>query len=106
MTLQRLFSPRNAAMLAGLAVATLAPILFRGNQYNMVLATTVLLYAVLATAWNIIGGMAGQLDLGVAAYVGLGAFTAGTLLIRWNITPWIGMPCVSTPTCPTTTSCW
>lgn len=92
MTLQRLFSPRNAAMLAGLAVATLAPILFRGNQYNMVLATTVLLYAVLATAWNIIGGMAGQLDLGVAAYVGLGAFTAGTLLIRWNITPWIGMP--------------
>ncbi len=57
----------------------------------MVLVTTVLLYAVLASAWNIIGGMAGQLDLAAAAYLGLGAFTTGTLLIRWNITPWIGM---------------
>ena len=57
----------------------------------MVLATTVLLYGVLATAWNIIGGMAGQLDLAAFAYLGLGAFTSGTLLLRWNITPWLGM---------------
>ena len=55
------------------------------------LLTTVVMYAVLATAWNIIGGMGGQLDLAAGAYLGLGAFTGGTLLIRWNITPWLGM---------------
>lgn len=73
------------------SLIALVPLAIGKNQYYMVLVTTVLLYAVLASAWNIIGGMAGQLDLGAGAYVGLGAFTTGTLLIRWNITPWIGM---------------
>jgi branched-chain amino acid transport system permease protein len=35
--------------------------------------------------------MGGQLDLSAGAYLGIGAFTTGTLLIRWNITPWLGM---------------
>jgi branched-chain amino acid transport system permease protein len=90
--LRRIFSIQNAAMIGVATIAALVPLLLGTNQYNMVLATTVMLYAVLASAWNIIGGMAGQLDLAVGAYVGVGAFTSGTLLIRWNITPWIGMP--------------
>ena len=57
----------------------------------MMLLTTVVMYGVLATAWNIIGGMAGQFDLAAGGYLGLGAFTAGTLLIRWDISPWLGM---------------
>jgi len=74
-----------------LVVALLLPLLFRKNAYSMILLTTIVLYGVLTTAWNIIGGMAGQLDLAAGAYLGLGAFTSGTLLIRWNITPWVGM---------------
>ena len=82
----------NRVLLIGVfAVALVIPLLIRTNQYNLVLVTTVLLYGVLATAWNIIGGMAGQLDLAAFAYLGLGAFTSGTLLIRWNVSPWIGM---------------
>ena len=92
MYLRRIFSVHNAAMLGVATIAALIPLLLGNNQYNMVLATTVLLYAVLASAWNIIGGMAGQLDLAVGAFVGVGAFTSGTLLIRWDVTPWIGMP--------------
>jgi len=75
----------------GLAIALVIPLLIRSNQYNVVLVTTVLLYGVLATAWNIIGGMAGQLDLAAFAYLGLGAFTSGTLFIRWDVSPWLGM---------------
>jgi branched-chain amino acid transport system permease protein len=74
-----------------LAVALLLPLLFRNSAYSMILLTTIILYGVLTTAWNIIGGMAGQLDLAAGAYLGLGAFTSGTLLIRWNVTPWAGM---------------
>ena len=81
----------RAGVLAGLAIILLIPVLLGSNQYNMVLVTTVLFYAVMATSWNIIGGMAGQMDLAAAAYLGLGAFTAGTLLIRWNVSPWLGM---------------
>lgn len=88
---RRLRAYRLLPLLAGLALALLIPLLLGRNQYAMVLATTVLMYSVLATAWNIIGGMAGQLDLAAFAYLGLGAFTSGTLLLRWNVTPWIGM---------------
>lgn len=79
------------ALFLVLGLAMLVPVVIRSNQYYLILVTTVLLYAVLATAWNIIGGMGGQLDLAAGAYLGLGAFTAGTLLIRWNVTPWLGM---------------
>jgi branched-chain amino acid transport system permease protein len=86
-----LISPKNLTILALLAAALYIPVLLRGNNYATLLATNVLLYATLATAWNIIGGMGGQLDLSAGAYLGIGAFTAGTLLLRWNISPWIGM---------------
>jgi len=76
---------------AVLAAAALLPLAFLNNQYRLVLLTTIVMYGVLTTAWNLIGGMAGQLDLAAGAYLGRGAFTAGTLLIRWNVTPWVGM---------------
>lgn len=70
----------------------LLPIFFGFNDYYILLATLVVFYATIATTWNIIGGMAGQTDLAAASYLGLGAFTCGTLIIRWNIPFWIGMP--------------
>lgn len=82
---------RILLLLAGVAIVLAVPAVVGNNEYIMVLVTTVVLFAVLATAWNIIGGMAGQLDLAAAGYLGLGAFTTGTLLLRWNITPWVGM---------------
>lgn len=91
MNVKNLFTPRNILILIGIGIALVIPLIFNAGQYTMLLMTTVLLYAILASAWNIIGGMAGQLDLAAAAYLGLGAFTTGTLLIRWNITPWVGM---------------
>jgi branched-chain amino acid transport system permease protein len=85
------FSNTSLTLMVALVLTALIPLALHTNQYAMVLITTVLMYAILASAWNIIGGMGGQFDLGAFGYVGLGAFTTGTLLIRWNITPWIGM---------------
>ena len=79
------------AWLGALVIALSVPAVVGTNQYTMMLVTTVLLYGVMASAWNIIGGMAGQMDLAATAYLGLGAYTVGTLLIRWNVSPWIGM---------------
>ena len=81
----------NLLLLFFLVIALLVPFILGSNQYNVLLATTVLMYGVMATSWNVIGGLAGQLDLGSFAYLGLGAFTSGTLFIRFNFTPWIGM---------------
>src|SRR5687768_16424044 len=48
------------------------------------------LYAYLATAWNLIGGYAGQHSLGHAMFVGIGAYTSTLLFIHTGLTPWIG----------------
>jgi branched-chain amino acid transport system permease protein len=61
------------------------------DQYLLHAATMVLLYAYLASAWNIIGGFAGQLALGHAAYFGIGAYTSTLLTLQWQISPWIGL---------------
>jgi branched-chain amino acid transport system permease protein len=35
--------------------------------------------------WNTIGGYGGQVDLGKAQYVGIGAYTTAVMLIRWDV---------------------
>jgi branched-chain amino acid transport system permease protein len=58
-------------------------------------ATTVFIfiffYAFLGQAWNIIGGYAGQLSAGHAAFVGIGAYTSAMLALEAGLTPWVGM---------------
>jgi len=50
-----------------------------------------LVYVVLGQAWNLVGGYAGQWSLGHAAFFGLGAYTSTLLLLRANVSPWLGM---------------
>lgn len=49
------------------------------------------LYAYLTTSWNLVGGFAGVLPLGHAAFVGIGAYTSTILFLQYGISPWIGM---------------
>lgn len=51
----------------------------------------VLLFAFIGVAWNLLGGYAKQLSLGHAAYFGLGAYTSTILLIKFGVSPWIGI---------------
>lgn len=56
-------------------------------------------FAALATAWNIVGGFAGQLSLGHAVFYGIGSYAAVLLMMRFQLSPWIGMlvgACIST----------
>jgi branched-chain amino acid transport system permease protein len=51
------------------------------NEYLFFAGYTVLTYIVLATAWNILGGYAGYVNFGTAAFFGLGAYTAVVLIL-------------------------
>ena len=55
------------------------------------LLITTFYYAYLAQAWNILGGYAGQLSLGHAAFFSIGAYTTAVLAIHLGISPWLGM---------------
>lgn len=65
--------------------------LFIDDVFWLGLGTTVLLWASLATAWNISAGFAGGLSLGHAAFFGVGAYTSTLLYLQLGISPWIGM---------------
>ncbi len=49
-----------------------------------------LLFAGMATAWDLIGGWAGQLSLGHAALIGIGGYTMGLLWVHLHVAPWWG----------------
>lgn len=74
----------------GVAALALAP-LIGGSQYLLSIAVITLLYAYLALSWNVLGGIAGQLSLGHAAYFGIGAYTSTWLFVNLGVSPWIGM---------------
>lgn len=73
-----------------LAVLLCFPLVVR-DIYWIDLGITVLIWASVATAWNISGGFAGGLSLGHAAFFGVGAYTSTLLFLRLGITPWIGI---------------
>jgi branched-chain amino acid transport system permease protein len=49
------------------------------------------LFAGLGLAWNIAGGYAGLISFGHSAFFGVGAYTSTILLLRYDISPWIGI---------------
>lgn len=67
------------------AVGLVFPFLFPGYQ---ALAISLLLFAGWATAWDILGGWAGQVSLGHAAFVGIGAYAVGLGASKWAVAPW------------------
>ncbi len=74
-----------------LLVAAGLPWLVSAEGYSIRVLTLLLLFAAMAQAWNIVGGLANQISLGHAAFFGLGAYTSTILLIRYGLSPWIGV---------------
>ena len=81
---------RGIAMIATLFIALLAAPVFV-NDYILTILIVILYFAYAGQAWNIMMGFAGQLSLGHAIYVGLGAYTAAALYVHFGDGPWIGM---------------
>ncbi|MGC8872825.1 MAG: branched-chain amino acid ABC transporter permease [Chloroflexia bacterium] len=85
---------RSLGLVGGVLILSLLPLalqhVHRGEYYLHVL-TLVLLYAYLSTAWNILGGYAGQHSLGHGIFLGIGAYTSTLLFSRFGVTPWLGM---------------
>lgn len=80
---------RGFALLIVLAGVLLAAPAF-ANDYVIAVLTIVLFFAYLGQAWNVMMGFAGQLSLGHALYVGLGAYASAAIYVHFAINPWIG----------------
>jgi branched-chain amino acid transport system permease protein len=84
--------PRDYRILVAVGIGlALFPLFFDFINIQTSLAIQILYWAYLGTAWNIMGGYAGQFSFGHAAFYGIGAYTSTVLLVDHGITPWIGM---------------
>lgn len=73
-----------------LAILLLVPLFLRDEYYLQVLIM-VLFSAYIASAWNLVGGFAGQLSLGHAAFAGIGGYGSTLIFMNLGLSPWIGM---------------
>ena len=85
--------PRIDLIIAGTVVLLLAffPV-FPHSNFAMATMIQFFIFSLYGMGWNTIGGYGGQVDLGKAQYVGIGAYTTAVMLIRWDIPFWVSMP--------------
>lgn len=83
-------TPRGILLLILSGVALLAAPLV-ADRYVVSVLTTVLWFAYVGQAWNVMMGFSGLLSLGHALYVGLGAYVSAALFVHFGIGPWLGL---------------
>ena len=79
----------NYVFLAILAVVASMP--FWLPSYFLGIASLALVFIGLASSWNIVAGIAGQMSLGHSIFLGLGALLSSALLIHLGVNMWLGM---------------
>ncbi len=78
-------------LIAGLVVLLcLLPTVVTKPYYLHVIIMCIL-WAYLASCWNLIGGFAGQLSLGHGIYTAAGAYVTMILFNTYGLSPWLGM---------------
>jgi len=78
------------ALVVALAIAAGCQLIT--NEYFFSAAYTVLLYVILATAWNILGGYTGYVNFGSAAFFAIGAYTTVALYYAFKAPLLITVP--------------
>jgi branched-chain amino acid transport system permease protein len=89
--IRRWLEPRWIAMVAlvGLLVAT--PLYLQDAPYQMSVVTGAFFYAILASSWALLAGIAGQFSFAHMALAGIGAYSAGLLGRDLGTTPLQGI---------------
>jgi branched-chain amino acid transport system permease protein len=82
---------RRVLFLLALAATVFLLLPAVANNYLLSVATLFLFFAYTGQAWNIMMGFAGQLSLGHALYLGVGAYAAAALYVHFDIGPWAGL---------------
>lgn len=75
---------------AAVVLSLLVPLVVQ-TDYELQVLFRIYLFASLGLAWNLVGGYAGQLSLGHAAYFGAGAYGLALFGGKLGMSPWLGV---------------
>jgi branched-chain amino acid transport system permease protein len=87
---RRLIAPLLVIAIVAIAWISLGMVVT--NSYYQLMLTLVPIWAVMGLSWNLLSGYTGLISFGHAAFFGLGAYTVTIALVRFDITPWLGIP--------------
>ena len=62
------------------------------NRLWFRLAILMAMFVVLASAWNLVGGLTGYAAFGNVAFFGLGAYAVGTLVVKFHVPFYVSLP--------------
>jgi len=79
-----------AAVVFFVALITVIPA-FTQEPYTILILTMCMLWAGVASSWNLIAGYAGIFTLGHQALFGLGAYVSSIFAMKLGITPWVSI---------------
>jgi len=82
-------SKHLALIVVGIA-ALVFPLVVPSDYYRH-LVIIALMWVVIGSAWNLLAGYTGQVSFGHAIFFGVGAYTAGILVTKLQISAWYGM---------------
>jgi len=82
---------RLFALIAGGLLVAAYPLVVTDPYYARI-GGLVLLSAISASAWNLVGGYAGQASVGHSMFFGAGAFLPLVLYSNWQLPPTLGVP--------------
>jgi len=92
MKLKKLSNDGKVNLVSALVLAaTLLVVMLFGSTFIVRVFCMASMYALISSAWNIIGGYAGQFSMGHAVFFGLGAYVTGIMYSQFAITPWVGI---------------
>jgi branched-chain amino acid transport system permease protein len=74
-----------------LAVLCLIPVILGGNRYHMYVATLICVYIITIMGLNLTLGYTGQISLGHAAFMGIGAYTVALMTLNGH-SFWLAIP--------------
>lgn len=81
---------RQILLLLFVVLVALMP-LYVQTSYILSIGIMTFYIASASLAWSVLGGLTGQISLGHAAFMGLGAYVSTLLLVNFNVSPWLSI---------------
>jgi len=81
---------RNIVLMVTGIVSLLFPLVISSDYYQH-LVIIALMWVIIGSSWNLLAGYTGQVSFGHAMFFGIGAYTAGILVTKLQVSAWWGI---------------